>query len=98
MGCHNLKTAPTIPANVENVVSCFDNCYNVTGNIVVKSNRISNAGMQYFFYNAKATKKVYLPKTGYNSTANSWAAANDSSNKINGVNNTTIYDINTYKG
>ena len=97
MGCHNLKTAPIIPANVENVVSCFDNCYNVTGNIVVKSNRISNAGMQYFFYNAKATKKVYLPKTGYNSTANSWAAANSSSNRINGVNNTTIYDI-TYTG
>lgn len=98
MGCYNLKTAPTIPANVENVVSCFDNCYNVTGNIIVKSNRISNAGMQYFFYNAKATKNVYLPTTGYNSTANSWAAANSSSNKINGVNNTTIYDINTYTG
>ena len=76
----------------------FANCTNLTGNIIIKSNRINNRSMRNCFNGTTLTKNVYIPKVGYNATANTWNAAINSTNGINGKNGVTIYDINTYTG
>lgn len=96
--CTKLKTAPTIPASVGNMAETFCGCTNLTGNIRVQTNSLSNYAMQNCFYGTTKTKNVYIPFTGYNSVANTHNAAINSAYGINGKNGVTIYDINTYKG
>lgn len=84
--------------NVDSMVWTFSNCYNLIGNIIIKSNRINNTSMQNCFYGTTKTKNVYIPFTGYNSVANTHNAAINAVYGINGKNGVTIYDINTYKG
>ena len=96
--CTKLKTAPTIPASVGNMAETFCGCTNLTGNIRVQTNSLSNYAMQDCFYGTTKTKNVYIPFTGYNSVANTHNAAINSTYGINGKNGVTIYDINTYKG
>lgn len=96
--CTKLKTAPTIPASVGNMAETFCGCTNLTGNIRVQTNSLSNYAMQNCFYGTTKTKNVYIPFTGYNSVANTHNAAINAIYGINGKNGVTIYDINTYKG
>ena len=96
--CTNLVNAPVIPAKVTNMYGTFWNCTNLTGNIKIMSNRIVNAAIANCFYGTTKTKNVYIPFTGYNSLANTHAAAINSTYGINGKNGVTIYDINTYTG
>lgn len=98
LGCRNLVNAPVIPAKVTNMYGTFWNCTNLTGNIKIMSNRIVNAAIANCFYGTTKTKNVYIPFTGYNSLANTHAAAINSTYGINGKNGVTIYDINTYTG
>ena len=96
--CCNLVNAPVIPTNVTDMSWTFDSCANLTGNIKITSNRINNTSMANCFRNTSLTKNVYIPFTGYNATANTHAAAINSTYGINGKNGVTIYDINTYTG
>ena len=91
--CTNLVNAPIIGNAVYNMSYTFSNCSSLTGNVVIKSNRVSN--IRNCFLNTSLAKKVYIPTTGYNTSANTWSQANS---YINGKNGVTIYDINTYTG
>ena len=58
--CFNLRTAPNIPASVSGLAwSVFYQCFNLTGNIYIHSENITNA--KNFFYNTSLTKNVYIP-------------------------------------
>lgn len=66
MGCENLQNVSTeIPISVTNVRNTFANCTNLTGDVVIKSNKIQDA--THCFINTTATKNVYIPFTYSNS-------------------------------
>lgn len=96
--CDSLVNAPVIPNSVTNMSETFKSCTNLTGNIVIKSNCINNTSMQNCFNGTTLSKNVYIPYTGYSSTANTRNAAFNTTYGIDGKNGVTVHDINTYKG
>ena len=80
------------------MVSTFEGCTNLTGNIIIKANGISSTaafpGAQNCFSNTTLRKNVYIPFQGINTAFNTYNAFKG----WNGQNGVTIYDINTYKG
>lgn len=97
--CKSLVAAPVIPnGRLRYMVSTFEGCTNLTGNIIIKANGISSTaafpGAQNCFSNTTLPKNVYIPFQGINSSFNTYKAFKG----WNGQNGVTIYDINTYKG
>jgi hypothetical protein len=87
--------APEIPINVSNVNYCFDNCINLTGDIIIGSVQITDA--TDCFNNTSLPKNVYIPFTYQNGdntlTYNSFINAGygtDPSNRVNGV---CLFDV-----
>lgn len=64
--CNALVTAPTIPESVINMLGTFGDCTNLTGNIYIKSENVSNVRsgtITSIFINTTLTKNVYIPFT-----------------------------------
>lgn len=57
--CEKIQSAPTIPNSVYDLSYTFSSCHNLTGNIYVKSNQITNAND--CFLDTSLTKNVYIP-------------------------------------
>lgn len=72
--------------------SMYSFCTNLTGNINIWSKRIGNMEMQSMFYGTTLAKNVYIPTTGYNTTANTRNAAFNATYGINGKNGVTVYN------
>jgi len=94
--CRNLVNAPEIPFNVNIMSSTFQNCTNLTGDILIYSENITDA--TNCFYNTTLNKNVYIlfHNNGINtSTYNAFINAGySSSERINGALLMDIY--NTY--
>lgn len=93
----NIVTAPIIPNNVVNMSKTFAACRNLTGDITIKSTKITNA--TNCFSSTSLTKNVYMPITYENgvntATYNSFIAAGyDANGTTNGV---YIKDIDTLR-
>ncbi len=57
--CNHLVKAPVIPSGVTNIITAFARCDSLTGNIIIYSNHITNAGN--CFYMTTLDKDVYIP-------------------------------------
>ena len=87
-GCDNLITAPIIPNNVESLELTFSNCTDLTGDINIRSAKISNA--TNCFSGTTNSKNVYIPfkdsSNNNTTTYNSFIAAGyNTSGTTNGV-------------
>lgn len=97
--CKSLVTAPIIPDKVYRMYQCFINCTNLTGDILIMSNRLSEArSIENIFNKTSLTKNVYIPFTydnGVNTaTYNSFIAAGYTTDgSVNGV---YLKDLDTY--
>ena len=58
--CNNIVTAPIIHDKIEYMWAMFDNCNKLTGNIYIKSNRVTNA-IRCFNGPTTLRKNVYIP-------------------------------------
>ena len=97
--CYNLTQAPNIPNSVTDMAYTFSDCTNLIGNIIIKSENISNFSNCFHYTNASKIKKVYIPyKYANGVNTKTYNAAFNSSYGINGKNGVTVYDINTYTG
>ena len=97
--CKNLTQAPIIPNSVTNMYYTFNGCQNLTGNIVIKSENITNFRNCFYNTNASKAKKVYIPyKYANGVNTKTYNAAFNSGYGINGKNGVTVYDIKTYTG
>ena len=97
--CYKLTQAPVIPNSVTNMAYTFSDCTNLIGNIIIKSENISNFSNCFHYTNASKIKKVYIPyKYANGVNTKTYNAAFNSSYGINGKNGVTVYDINTYTG
>lgn len=86
--CPQLVNVTNIPNSVQYLSQTFFNCQNLTGNIYIHSNQISDASL--CFYHTSLIKNVYIPfeyENGVNTTTrNSFEAAYP----INTISGTTI--------
>ena len=57
--CNSLTIAPNIPSSINILWRTFAGCTNLTGNIYIESNQITNS--VNCFYNTSLTKNVYIP-------------------------------------
>ena len=77
----------------------FSDCTNLIGNIIIKSENISNFSNCFHYTNASKIKKVYIPYKYTNGVnTKTYNAAFNGSYGISGKNGVTVYDINTYTG
>lgn len=95
--CYNLVNAPIIPSNVTDMHGMFYECYNLTGDVMIFSNKINSSGLNMVFMGADKPKNVYMYNTGYNTTANSWAAAHNASAYFNGYNGVNVINMGTWE-
>lgn len=90
--CISLTTIPTIPDSVKSMVYTFDGCTNLTGDIYIYSNQITNAAN--CFNNTSLTKQVHIPfrytNGEYTSTYNALVAEYGS-----GQNGVVLMDLNS---
>lgn len=93
--CKNLNNAPIIPSNVSTLEGTFEGCRNLTGDIYVKSNQITNAAE--CFATTYLTKNIFIPfeyANGANTaTKNAFEAAYPV-NTISGTAHGTLTDNN----
>ena len=102
MYCSNLVNAPVIPNSVTNMVGTFWNCSNLTGNVIIQSDKVSNASSCFGYHDTTfKNKDVYIPFTyenGVNTkTYNSFISAGyrtDPNNRKDGV---CLFDLATYQ-
>lgn len=95
-GCNKITSAPTIPNSVITIDKAFDGCTNLTGDIFIHSNEITNA--IDCFNNTSIAKNVYIPFTYQNgdntATYNAFIEAEYSASiRKNGV---LLKDLNEY--
>ena len=97
--CYNLTQAPNIPNSVTSMAYTFRNCTNLIGNIIIRSENISNFRNCFYQTNASKIKKVYIPyKYANGVNTKTYNAAFNGSYGISGKNGVTVYDMNTYTG
>ena len=95
-GCTDLREVPNIPNSVTIMSNTFRNCVNLQGNIIIKSENISNFRNCFTGYSSKI-KNVYIPYQYANGVnTKTYNAAFNTRYGINGKNGVTVYDINTY--
>ena len=99
MYCNRLTQAPNIPNSVTSMAYTFRNCTNLIGNIIIKSENISNFRYCFYYTNASKVKNVYIPyKYANGVNTKTYNAAFNGSYGISKKNGVTVYDINTYTG
>ena len=95
--CTNLTQAPVIPNSVTDMSRTFLGCTNLTGNIIIKSENVTNFRSCFSMTNTSKIKNVYIPYKYTNGVnTKTYNAAFNASYGINGINGVTVYDINTY--
>ena len=86
--CYVIENSPIITESVTDMSSTFQSCINLSGDVYITSENITNAN--YCFYNTYSTKNVYIPFT-YENNVNTLTydsfinAGYSTSSRVNGA-------------